>query len=423
MSTVTFPHEYRVPVLQDHIRTIKDPHFDDIVIIHALTKVRDLPTDRSIPDKINPRCHEDINMDGRIPTAIRDSLVKVPERFHLLNRGCLILAKKAWYDNRARMLHFIVESEDENGMVDGATTDRVLDNLKKQVSNAAFATLKEDEIPDYFKQAYVHIEIIAGEFDQDLRIDLADARNTSAQVKEFSLQDLGGHFDWLKDILENSKFHGKIRYRENDPKPVDIRAILALLTMFHPNWQKENRDPVVAYTGKGVVLDLFTKEDWRSGYEALAPVVLDILELYDYVHVNFQKAYKHACAKDGAGAKFGKRKEVRYIDKPAKAKVLTLTGGKTQYVLTDGWLYPVLASLRMLLIWPKGGRCQVKWMTNPFKFFDQNGPELVSFLVDRSEELGRNPNATGKSKGVWLGLRDKVENRVLRERVNQLESN
>jgi hypothetical protein len=90
-----------------------------------------------------------------------------------------------------------------------------------------------------------------------------------------------------------------------------------------------------------------------------------------------------------------------------------LCWSKTQYVLPDGWLYPLLASFRMLLDWPKNGKGPVKWAKNPYEFFSEHGPALVSFLVDRSEELGRNPNATGKSKGVWLGLRDMVEKWLL----------
>lgn len=419
-SSIGFPREYRLPVSQENIRSFKDPHFQDITVIHAFIRVRDLPNG-DIPDKINPRSHEKIKMRSKVPQAIEESLTETPELFHLLNRGCLVLAKRVWYDNKSRLLHFIVESADDHGMVDGATTDRVLANLKRQVSVADFASLKEDEIPEHFKKAYIHLEIVAGEIDQDLRIKLADARNTSEQVKEFSLQDLGGNFDWLKDILESSEFRGKIRYRENDPKPVDIRSVLALLTLFHPQWAKTNKDPIIAYTGKGAVLDLYTDTEWNEGYRMLAPVSLDILKLYDHLHIGFQKAYKKAYGADGARAQLGKRKEVHYIDvnKPAKAKVLPLTGKKTHYVLTDGWLYPLLASLRVLLDWPKAGKGDVKWAVDPFDFFEKHGAELAYFLVERSEELGRNPNATGKSKGVWLGLRNQVENWLLKERLSQ----
>jgi hypothetical protein len=79
----------------------------------------------------------------------------------------------------------------------------------------------------------------------------------------------------------------------------------------------------------------------------------------------------------------------------------------------------------MLLDWPKNGKGKIKWAIDPFDFFKELGPELCSFLVDRSEELGRNANATGKSKGVWLGLKEKVgssiltvENALLKEKLS-----
>lgn len=414
-----YQQEYRIPVSQECVRSFRDPHLADVTTIHALVKVRDLPNGK-IPDKINPRSHDKIKMTSRIPEAIQDALVDTPELFHLLNRGCLIIAKKAWYDNQSKTLHFIIESEDEHGMVDGATTDRVLAFMKTEASKADFTTLKEDEIPEHFKESYIHLEVIAGDIGQDLRIKLADARNTSEQVKEFSLEDLGGGFDWLKDIIESSPLRGKIRYRENEPMPVDIRIVLALLTLFHPEWLKINRDPVIAYTGKGGVLDLYTDKDpkspWPTGYKKLEPVVLDILKLYEYVHVGFLNAYKKAYEEDCIRApKLGRRKEVHYIEDAKKAKELPLTGAKTQYVIPDGWLYPLLASLRVLLDWPKSGRGDVKWIRDPFKFFDDIGAELVAILIEAAEDSARNPNATGKSRRLWGELRTRVENKILKE--------
>lgn len=411
VTSQKFPHEYRVPVSQDHFRTLKNPNDDSLTIMHAFVKISHLDNG-NIPDRINPRSHEVIKTKGRVPQAIRDTLETNPKLFHLLNRGCLIIAQKAWYNNKTKTLHFIVESEDQHGMVDGATTDRVLAGLKRKCCLADFSKLKPDEIPAEFKDSYIHLEIIAGDLDDDTRIKLADARNTSEQVKEFSLEDLGGGFDWLKEVLRNSEFNGKIRYRENDPKPVDIRTILGLLTLFHPNWKKNGKDPVVAYTGKGTVINLYRKSEWNEDYEKLAPVVIDILRLYDHIHCNFQEQYMKAY---GANSKLGSRKEVRFIDSASQAKELPLTGSKTQYVLPDGWLYPLLAAFRELLKWPNNGRGKVRWSLDPFVFFDGHGVTLVSDVVEQSQELGSNPNSTGKSRMLWSGLRRTVENHLLRE--------
>ncbi len=403
-----WPHEYRIPVSQDHVRNLKNPHLENLTVIHAFVKVKDLPN-RVIPDKINPRSHEVIKMKSGVPLAITETIENDPDLFHLLNRGCLILAKKAWYDNKERTLHFSIESDDEHGMVDGATTDRVIAELKSQISNADFLTLKDDEIPDNFKELYIHLEIIAGDIDSELRIKLASARNTSLQVKEFSLEDLKGNFDWLKDVIEKSQLKGRIRYRENEPAPVDVRTVLALLTLFHPRWNDKKTDPIIAYTGKGAIIENYQNPEWLSGYKEIAPVVIDILRLYDHIHVNFQEQYMKAY---GTGSKLGRRREVRFIEAQRKAKILPLTQSETHYVIPDGWLYPLLGSFRVLLKEESNKKESVDWKYDPFKFFDKFGSQLIPTIVGTSEELGSNPNAVGKSKRLWEALRDKVENRL-----------
>lgn len=410
-------HEYRFAVSQDHIRSLKSPHNDDLSIIHAFVKIKDFKNG-VIPDKVNPRAHE-VKATGRIAEAISKSLESNPEIFHLLNRGCLIVADKAWYDNQSKLLHFTIANQEDYGMVDGATTDRTLAALKNEVSPADFAVLKDSEIPDKFKDSYLHLEIISGELSQDLRIQLAGARNTSNQVKDFSLEDLGGGFDWLKEVIEKSELRGRIRYRENDPQPVDVRTVLALLYMFHPSWfqaskdLKGSQDPVKAYSGKGAVLDEYKTAECKAGFEKLAPVVVDILKLYDYIHVNFPAQYRKIDEK----GRLGRLVEVKFISDEKKARVLPLTELRTQYVLPDGWLYPLLGSFRMLLDWPKGGRGKVQWITDPFKFFGEYGHELVRDVIDQSEELGRNPNTCGKSKRLWSGLRMLVKDKLNESRT------
>jgi len=74
----------------------------------------------------------------------------------------------------------------------------------------------------------------------------------------------------------------------------------------------------------------------------------------------------------------------------------------------------LLASFGILLEWPQGGKGRVKCSIDPFEYFDKHGAELVRDIVEQSEELGNNPNATGKSRMLWSGLRTKVENRLLK---------
>ena len=408
--TSNFAREYRVNIKPDNIRTFNNPHNEDIKIIHAYVRVVDFPHSK-IPDEINPRRHE--TLKGQVPQGIKDSLENRYELFHLFNRGILVIAQKAYYDNKSNMLHFFISSDSEGGLADGATTDRVIGNNKKGISITEFEKLTMDEIPEYLKNAYVHVEIITG-IPSEYLVDLTEARNKSLQVKEFALEDLRGGYDTLKAALDKSKYKSKIRYRENDSQDVDIRTVLGILILFHPKWAEVDREPTIAYTSKGSVLTYFQDDVWKRGFETLAPIAEDILDLHNYVHLNFHAQYRKAFG-DGSSvkARLGGRKEVKTSkSKKSKDKLITshpLLFDKVQYGIPDGWVYPLLAAFRMLVKWPKGNKGSVEWITDPKKFFDEHGHELIEDLVEMSESLGRNANATGKQKGLWKMLRTNVQ--------------
>ena len=401
--------EYRISIKPDHIRTFNNPHNEDIKIIHAYVRVIDFPHSK-IPDEINPRRHE--TLKGQVPQGIKESLENRSELFHLFNRGMLVIAQKAYYDNKSNTLHFFISSNSEGGLADGATTDRVIGENKNSISITEFEKLTQDEIPEYLKNAYVHIEIITG-MPAEYLVDLTEARNKSLQVKEFALEDLRGGYDNLKSALDKSKFKSKIRYRENDLQDVDIRTVLGILILFHPKWAEVDREPTIAYTSKGSVLTYFQDDEWKKGFEALAPIAADILELHNHMHLNFPIQYKKSFGDGPSGkARLGGRKEVKISkSKKSKDKLISshpLLFEKVQYGIPDGWIYPLLASFRPLVSWPKNPKGTAEWITEPKKFFDNNGHKLIEDLVEMSESLGRNANATGKQRGLWKMLRTNV---------------
>lgn len=392
--------EYRIKTGPETICTLKDPHIGGLSIIHAYVPVRNFPHGK-LPDEVNPRSHE--HLAGRIPEAIDESLKENSPWFHLLNRGLVVLAQKAWYDKPSQTLHLVLGDDEEFGVLDGATTDRTLAAAKAAVSTADFESLKEAEIPQHLLDARVHLEIIAGEIGPVL-VDLARARNTSIQVKEFALENMGGGFEWLKDTLDETEFKDRIRYRENDPEPVDVRQVLGLLTLFHPKWDEKHDEPLLAYTNKGKVLNLYQDDDWRPGYEQLKSVAADILRLYDYVHVHFPDAYEKFVKHDrGKAARLGARKDVRFNER--RKYTLPLTQAKTSYILPDGWLYPMLGSLRMLLDFSGN---TAKWAFDPQEVFEELGVSMVRNILSISDEL-KSPQAVGKSRMLWNTLRQTVE--------------
>jgi hypothetical protein len=394
-----YPKEFRFKVSQDNVRSFKDPNNPDLQIHHVYIRIRDFAHGQ-IPDDVNPRSHE--NPTGRIPKAIRETLKDTPRKFHLRNRGLLILAQKCWYDNKTQTLHIVIASPEQGGVADGATTDRVLREMKEEVAKD-LSTIPEEDIPEFLRDAYAHLEIISGDFGDDL-VDLTRARNTSVQVQEFALENLGGGFDWLHEVIDQSEFQKRIRYRENDPEAVDIRAILGLLTLFHPKWNEEGKEPQIAFTSKGQVLQNFRDDKWKPGYQALRPVVLDILRLSEHIHLQFQPQYAKYKEENSKAAKLGMRKEIAYRE---SGFMLPLSGEQTKYLVPDGWLYPIIASFRMLLQFPNDG--PATWVMDPQQFFDNHGYDLVGLVAETSENLGRNPAAAGKSRPLWVQLRTVME--------------
>jgi AIPR protein len=401
-----FPHIYRFRISQEHIRSLADPHDPDITIHHVYIPVREFKREM-LPDDINPRSHDEPT--GRVPQAIEASLLDYPKEFHLLNRGELIIAQSCKYDNGTKTLEITIGSKEDGGLADGATTDRVLAQAEDALANKRHSNRTPEELEESLSTAHVHLEIISGNL-RDKLVRLAGARNTSNQVKEFALENLGGGFDWLKKLVEASALKGRIRYRENDPEPVDIRTVLALLTLFHPKWKELGKEPIIGYTSKGTVLNNYRDKEWLSGYKSLSPIVVNILELYDHIHCEFEPQYrKYNRETNDSGSKLGRRREVLY--KGGAEFELPLTGSKTKYSIPDGWLYPILASFRMLVQHVQG---DAKWVTEPKTFFDESGYELVGSVVEQSKDLGFNPQAVGKSRPLWTNLRDKMELQALK---------
>lgn len=391
--------EYSIQTNPSTVSVMTDPHNPKLHIIHAYVPIRNFPNGQ-VADDVNPRSHE--KLPTRLAETIEESLKENPQFFHLLNRGILVLANQAHYDAGTETLTFTLTNNEVNGLADGATTDRVLSRIKAEIPE--FDKLKFESIPEYLQDSAVHLEIIAGDI-SGMLVELAAARNTSVQVKEFALENLGGGFDWLKSAIAKSEFKDRIRFRENDPEPVDVRSVLGLLTLFHPKWSEEKREPIIAYSNKGDVLENYRSDEWKPGYQLLEPIAVDILRLYDYIQLNFPKKYEEYKASIGSKSRFGMRKEIRFKEKGAYT--LPLTQQKTQYQIPDGWTYPTLAAFRMLVKHDK----PAEWSLDPFRFFDQIGASMVADVVEESDALAGSAAAVGKARPLWNSLRKSVEMR------------
>lgn len=420
MKTKTF----KIPVSNDRISFLHDPTEQGHETIQALVKISDLPLD--IPLDVNPRAQ---NTESRVARQIQSGLLDDSNVFHLLNRGLTVTAYDANYDSKKGVLSLELAAG-YYGLVDGGHTYAVIrKNLEPylepnkpepkkegEIEVKGSETEEETERPDFLENGYVRMEVMIG-VKNGLLVDIARSRNTSAQVRDESLVNLEGAFDWLKEILNKTDYGHMIAYRENEDDekfPIDVREIVALMTLFHPNFQESEKPPIMGYTSKGRCLDLF--RDNPESYQALKHIIPDILKLYDYIHLRFAELYKDIGGFSGIGddAKLTKRglklAKVTGVKAIKEGFPLYYLGQKANYLFPDGWLFPVVSSLRAVTSY----KTVVKWKANPFKFFDATGKQLVATTLETSLSLGRNPNAVGKSKSHWVQLHAHELNQYLK---------
>ena len=134
----------------------------------------------------------------------------------------------------------------------------------------------------------------------------------------------------------------------------------------------------------------------------------DILVLHDTVSANARDLYN-----DGGGKKGGKLKFVESV-KSKKAFPFPFIGEEKSYRLSGGALIPMLGAFRAaVMVDPKTN--EIVWQNGFHKvirLWGQTAKDLMEATQETSEELGRNPNAIGKSKKHWAYLHNMVQRHV-----------
>ncbi|MGD9890824.1 MAG: AIPR family protein [Geminicoccaceae bacterium] len=358
------------------------------------------PAER-IPDRINPRSHDETCLKSKVAADIEGTLRNEPQDFWLANRGGFLLAERVKFDPDRGQLEITITDSDIHGMADGATTNAVIAKLQKQVR-----TTKDGELQEALSQARFNIDVVVGLTDHERIEKLVQGRNRSVQVKEWSLNDFRGNFDWLKAHIDRrgGPFAGRIGWEENSSAPVSVLELISLMTLFHPEYSAgRRRAPTVAFSSKGTADKRLIDPRLASGYRALEPVLEDILRLHDHVYSGFSAAYeKNNREVHNRGSKLGKRRGTE-----SRSTALPLTGAVSDYRVDKGLIFPLLAAHRSLLHYPSG---TAEWRTDPCGFFDEHGSDLVGRLYDEYEKLNGNPASVGKNSSVYETLYEKAEN-------------
>jgi len=335
--------------------------------------------------KINVR---DPKLTGAVPEAIRESFRGKPDTFVFLNRGLVLAVDTVTFDNRSSNVTVTLSDPHRHGLLDGGHTYNIV----------------MQEIENISEPQYIRIEFLEG-FDQDNVIEIVDARNTSNQVKDQSLMNLAGEFDKLKVVLKGAPYVDQIAFKEyefddeGNPKPIDVREIIALLTAFDREHFNDSIHPINAYRSKAACLTHF-KEN-RNSYRKIYPLAKEILALYDHIREQLPELYNTVRGQTGnvSGGKFGKLTGVAVYDGKRSQK-LHFINKNSKYGVPDGFTYPVLGAFRALLEEKDG---QYVWGKDldPVKLLKGNlGLKLADTIGNFALEA-QNPSKTGKSPLVW----------------------
>jgi hypothetical protein len=383
MSSSTFSFPVRLA------RRFPDPVFE---ASHGINRyvffvpVRAVP--KNIPSDPNARIP---NVNRLVYRQVEQSLLDKDGEagtFHLKHKGITVVANHV----ERRSNDYLVEILKGQGILDGGHTYQLLTKDRD-----------EDELPE---DQFVKFEILTG-IPEDWIPEIAGGLNSSVQVQAMSLDNLAGKFEWIKEEIKDQDYAGSIAWRENEDGDFDARDIVSILTCFNIDLFPNDGDqhPVAAYEKKSACLKLFEKNP--ETYESLSPILTDILHLHDTIRFESRKLWNES------GGQFGK---LAFVEKRERGEfTFPFTGESGQYRLTSGALFPILAAFRWRVEKdPKRG--VARWrggFKQVLKRWEESGEELLKYVAQTSSELGRNPNAVGKSRNLWANLHARLAMRDL----------
>ncbi len=394
----TTPTLIRFPVTS--FRKISSPYEENGAHTYiAVVNVKDIPESFEDWRDLNPR---DPKTTSGVAKKISETLRDDPSSFFFRNRGITLIVDKAVFDNQKNIVELEMADKASNGLLDGGHTFRVIRNF---VEN-----LPQEELDDF--NAFVKIEIIQGVTDMDLVANIVEARNTSTQVKEQSLEELRKSYDSIHAILDDKPYGQRIAYKEYElsedgsPKDIDIKDILSYLVCFDAEFYDKTQ-PIKAYSTKSSVIDHFKRE--RDRMQKYIPLIPQILELRDRIYLDLPEAYNKT------GGRFGGLTGVIQTSNKQRMEEVHLPflGLDSTYRIPNGFIYPVLAAFRNL-IKIEDGKCQ--WKTDPIRFFEEYKEDLAKIVGKQA--LGfSNPNKLGKDEATWTMCYQTIELATLRRNL------
>lgn len=378
----------------------------------------------------NPRANPKIN--SRVAKQIRESLLNrdgVLDAFHLAHLGITVIAtdfRKLDEREDAYLLKFKLDLSDEpeDGIVNGLHTMAVIEDLLRD----------ELEISEH---QYVSFTVITGISDEDrtsIIPFIAKGRNTVLQVKEESIDNLMGAFDTLKGAIEPMPYSDKIGWEESANRDYHVLDVVAIMTalnpILYPNDNGGTGDvphPIIAADHKRGCLKRF--ESSREEYNRLAPLLPDMLHLYDLIRSEARDVYNEVTG--GRGGKLRIMNSNKRRDGSTKEDDLFfpfVRVGKGSYGRSGTWeltyagTFAILAAFRNFLVENEDGSIEWKGGIGAVeRAWRALGAELVIACQETARTLPEHKMAVllGRNRPLWSVLHKTVREYLTRQEADE----
>ena len=375
-----------------YARRMPDPIHPNIVRHILFVPVTEMP--QGIPLKPNARAPK---INRQVYREVERSLLNeegTESTFHLKHKGITLIADSVQPVGDSKDRYVIAIDEDkDHGILDGGHSYKIITKPR------------EVELPEN----WVKVEVLT-EIPHEWIAEISGGLNTSVQVQAMSLDNLAGHFDWIKDTLKSAAYFSKIAWRENDNGEFDARDLISLMTMFlideYPN--DSDKYPITAYERKMTALKLF--EEKPELYKRVKPILKDILVLHDTILCSSQKHWNEK------GGKFG---SLHFVEQRKQGEFeATFTGCTTPARLMNGALYPILGAFRAKVIRNESGT--YAWdggFKSVLALWNDTASELLRATYLEGQTVGLKADAIGKSRSHWPNVHRIVAFRDLQKRL------
>lgn len=366
------------------------PHFYEITGRIPLEQVVLLKNGGTCP-WTNPRLTK---FNSGIAKEIARSATASRGQFHELNRGAVLVAESAKYDSNGGtiVIDFGPPSK-KRGLADGGTT---VTALSKVIEDGFEQSIERDE------QQFVNIRIMCGPYSDSEVEQLVEALNTNKQVDAFSIANYGGSFNWIKEVLERGNFP-KVSYFDGDDGEYTIQEVIQILSLFvlPLDEEEEGPGPTTAYVSKQKCLEIYKEK--TSAFKKFAPVLLELLEMSEYIPATIAPKY---------GDTGGRLRALSLIEpRPSRLPYLARTINFTPH---NAWVFPMLAALKPALRIESN---TVSWKVPVKELFDSVAAVLFS-RVKKTFNDGKALNYVGRNAELYEVLSltvEKAVNRLLAE--------